>query len=175
MPTLPTDSLIPSPARRALLLTGLLGLGLALLSSPAPLLAAGQPPLPTVRLTVQTPTGKSSVIEAEAAVSPVQKQTGLMGRKALGANAGMVFHFGPPQRQCMWMRNTVIPLTVAFIDETGRILNLEDLHPLDETIRCSAGPAAYALEMPQGWFAQKKVSAGAQVYGLAELESMARQ
>lgn len=161
----------------ALVIAGALTLGqlTAAYAEPTPATLISQPPLPTVALQVETWDGKSPVIRAEAAISNAQKQMGLMGRAALADHAGMVFHFGAPQRQCMWMRNTPVPLTVAFISNEGRILNLADLYPFDETIKCSNGPAAYALEMAQGWFKQHGVADNAQVYGLAELEAMTRR
>ena len=106
------------------------------------------------------------VIQAEVAATEAQRQQGLMFREKLGPNAGMVFLFGQPAQVCMWMKNTPLPLSVAFIDEHGKILNIEDMQPQTTNSHCATGPAAYALEMNKGWFAQKNIKPGSTVAGL---------
>lgn len=105
-------------------------------------------------------------IEAEVAATPAHRARGLMHRHTLPANQGMLFVFAQVDRHCMWMRNTFLPLSVAFIDETGRILNIEDMKPQTENNHCAAAPARYALEMNIGWFSRKGLKAGLQLRGL---------
>jgi uncharacterized protein len=92
-----------------------------------------------------------------------------MHRKSMEANRGMVFDFEVAAQHCMWMRNTLIPLSVAFMDQSGKILNIADMTPHDETSHCSSGPARYALEMNQGWFANKGVKPGGKIAGLEKI------
>ena len=106
------------------------------------------------------------VIRAEVALAPDERSKGLMFRKVLGPNQGMVFLFDQPAVQCMWMRNTLIPLSVAFIADDGRILNVEDMAPQTEDNHCAAKPARYALEMNKGWFTKHGIVAGAKISGL---------
>ena len=106
------------------------------------------------------------VIHAEVALAPGERSKGLMYRKALGPNQGMVFLFDEPAVQCMWMRNTLIPLSVAFIADDGRILNVEDMAPQTEDNHCAAKPARYALEMNKGWFSKHGITAGTRISGL---------
>jgi uncharacterized membrane protein (UPF0127 family) len=107
-------------------------------------------------------------IEAEVAASPQTLATGLMNRRSLPAHRGMLFLFPKPERQCMWMRNTLIPLSVAFMDAEGRILNIADMQPRSETQHCSSGPAVYALELNRGWFQQRGIEKGSLVAGLRD-------
>ncbi|MDR2155734.1 MAG: DUF192 domain-containing protein [Burkholderiaceae bacterium] len=104
-------------------------------------------------------------IDAQVAATPMQRQIGLMHRKDMPQHEGMLFVFEQPGVQCFWMRNTLIPLTAAFVDDDGRIVNLADMKPLDETGHCSAQPVRYVLEMNQGWFAQRHLGAGARLSG----------
>jgi uncharacterized membrane protein (UPF0127 family) len=92
-----------------------------------------------------------------------------MFRRQLGENSGMVFVYESEGRWAMWMKNTYVPLSVAFIDRNGRILNIEDMQPLTLDSHQSAGPAKYALEMNQGWFAKRGIQPGARVEGLEKL------
>lgn len=105
-------------------------------------------------------------IEAEVAADQANRMQGLMHRRTLAPQQGMLFVFTEPNRHCMWMRNTFIPLSVAFLDDEGRILNIEDMAPQTENSHCAAGPARFALEMNQGWFAQKGIRAGARIQGI---------
>lgn len=105
-------------------------------------------------------------IEAEVAATPDHRMLGLMKRRSMPANHGMLFIFTEPQRHCMWMKNTLLPLSVAFLDEQGRILNIEDMKPQTEDSHYSKGPALYALEMRKGWFAERGIGPGATVSGI---------
>lgn len=107
------------------------------------------------------------VISAEMASTNEQRELGLMYRQSLGPNQGMAFIFDFPARECMWMKNTLLPLSVAFIDETGAIVNIEDMQPQTLTDHCSAKPVLYALEMNLGWFARHGLKAGSKISGLA--------
>ncbi len=106
------------------------------------------------------------MIQAEAAVSSAQRQQGLMYREKLGTNQGMVFLFESASGVCMWMKNTLIPLSAAFIDEEGRIVNIEDMQPQSLESHCAKKPAKYVLEMNQGWFARKNIKPGTLIEGL---------
>ena len=123
--------------------------------------AGGQPPLPAMQLQ----TGLY-LIKAEVANDYGTRMQGLMLREKMAANDGMLFIFPGRDTQCMWMKNTLLPLSVAFIDETGTILNIEDMKPQTEDSHCSTKPARYALEMNQGWFKTKNIKAGAKILGL---------
>ena len=106
------------------------------------------------------------VIKAEIAAKPAEREQGLMFRERMGPNEGMVFLFEQPASVCMWMKNTLIPLSVAFIDENGKIINIEDMQPQTTNSHCSAKQIRYALEMNRGWFKQKNIKAGSTVEGL---------
>jgi uncharacterized protein len=108
-------------------------------------------------------------IEAEVAATPQSRQTGLMNRNAMAPQHGMVFVFTEDERHCMWMKNTLIPLSVAFLDREGRILNIEDMQPHTENNHCAARPARYALEMNMGWFAAKGIKPGDSLRGVDRL------
>jgi uncharacterized membrane protein (UPF0127 family) len=99
-------------------------------------------------------------IDAEVASTPGSRQKGLMGRRQLAAHQGMLFIFPQVARHCMWMKNTLLPLSVAFIDETGHIINIEEMRPQSENNHCAAAPARYALEMRAQWFSQKGIRVG---------------
>jgi uncharacterized membrane protein (UPF0127 family) len=99
-------------------------------------------------------------IVAEVAADHASRATGLMFRRSLAPNHGMLFVFQDKSPQCFWMRNTLIPLSIAFIDDDGRIVNIEDMAPMTETSHCSKEPVRFALEMEQGWFQRRGVSAG---------------
>jgi hypothetical protein len=126
-------------------------------------LAVAQPQakLPTLALSAGI-----HVIQAEVANTVPSRAQGLMFRKSLAANQGMLFVFPDTGPQCMWMRNTYVPLSVAFIDDSGVILNVADMKPQTEDSHCAAGPARYALEMNQGWFAAKGIKPGARIAGI---------
>lgn len=113
-------------------------------------------------------------IEAEVAATQENRMVGLMQRRSMPANHGMLFVFTEQQRHCMWMRNTLLPLSVAFLDEQGRILNVEDMQPQTEDNHCAAKPARFALEMNLGWFKQKGLAAGTKINGVERLAAQAR-
>lgn len=105
-------------------------------------------------------------IEAEVAATPESRRIGMMMRTDMAPQRGMLFVFTETASQCMWMRNTLLPLSVAFLDEKGRIINVEDMKPNTETNHCSAGPARYALEMNLSWFRNRGLGAGFQFTGI---------
>jgi uncharacterized membrane protein (UPF0127 family) len=125
-----------------------------------------QPGKPNSGLPVITLSIGNVKISAEVASTPAQREIGLMYRFSLQPDHGMLFVFEQPQPLGFWMRNTYVPLSIAFIDATGNILNIEDMAPLDESAHRSRGRALYALEMRQGWFAQKGIAAGQRVVGI---------
>ena len=126
--------------------------------------AAQQPPLPTVELGAGM-----HRIRAEVAASDASRMLGLMHRTALPPNGGMLFVFDEVDRHCMWMKNTPLPLSVAFVDERGAIVNIADMQPHTEDAHCAARPARYALEMAQGWFAARGIRAGQRLRGLGKV------
>lgn len=105
-------------------------------------------------------------IEAEVAADQASRMQGLMHRKTMAANQGMLFVFPITERHCMWMRNTFLPLSVAFLDNQGTILNIEEMKPQTETNHCASAPARFALEMNRGWFAEKGIKPGQRIGGL---------
>jgi uncharacterized membrane protein (UPF0127 family) len=105
-------------------------------------------------------------LKAEYARTPAERERGLMERTEMPPDHGMLFRFDDFRRHCLWMKNTPLPLTAAFLDEAGRIVDLIDLQPLDTSIRCSREPARYALEMNQGWFEAKGIEVGERVQGI---------
>lgn len=106
------------------------------------------------------------LIQAEVAINDADRAQGLMFREKMGQNEGMIFRFNSPNQVCMWMKNTLLPLSVAFIDEIGSITNIEDMEPQMLDAHCANKPARYALEMNQGWFKKKNIKAGSKVSGL---------
>ena len=104
-------------------------------------------------------------IDAQVAQTPRQREIGLMFRKEMPQAEGMVFVFEQPATQCFWMKNTLLPLTAAFVADDGRIVNLVDMQPKSEESHCSKEPVRYVLEMNQGWFAKKNIKAGAKLGG----------
>jgi uncharacterized membrane protein (UPF0127 family) len=99
-------------------------------------------------------------ILAEVADTPDARERGLMFRIALPADHGMLFVYPNDARHCMWMRNTYLPLSVAFLDERGRVINIDDMTPQTDVSHCAVRPARYVLEMPVGWFRQHGVGVG---------------
>jgi uncharacterized membrane protein (UPF0127 family) len=110
------------------------------------------------------------LIQAEVAAAEAEREQGLMFRDKMAPNAGMVFVFDAPAGQCMWMKNTLLPLSVAFIDANGKIVNIEDMAPQTLQSHCSKGNVTYALEMNQGWFKQKNIKVGSKIEGLPPLK-----
>ncbi|TXG94016.1 MAG: DUF192 domain-containing protein [Rhodocyclaceae bacterium] len=105
-------------------------------------------------------------IEAEVAATDQNRQIGLMNRKTMAQQRGMLFVFSHENTHCMWMRNTFIPLSVAFMDADGVIINIEDMQPQTENNHCARKPARYALEMNLGWFAQRGIKPGTRLGGM---------
>jgi len=108
-------------------------------------------------------------ITAELAMSPAARERGLMHRDALPDDHGMLFVYAVPERICMWMKNTPIPLSVAFLDDRGMIINVAEMRPLTLDIHCAERPARYALEMTRGWFTRRGLTPGARITGLERL------
>jgi uncharacterized membrane protein (UPF0127 family) len=105
-------------------------------------------------------------LRVEVATNDEQRATGLMNRGKLAKNDGMLFVFDEPGYHTMWMKNTLIPLSVAFVDGDGIILNIVDMQPQTLDPHAAAGPARYAIETNKGWFAERRVKAGDKVTGL---------
>ena len=105
-------------------------------------------------------------IKAEVADSQEERSRGLMLRKLLQANSGMLFVFENTALHCFWMKNTLIPLTIAFMEDDGTIVTLTDMRPHNEASNCPAKPVRYALEMEQGWFKTKGLKTGDRISGL---------
>ncbi|CAB3682426.1 MULTISPECIES: DUF192 domain-containing protein [Achromobacter] len=120
-----------------------------------------QPQLPTTQLSAGI-----HIIRAEVANTDATRQSGLMFRKELPGNDGMLFVFEQPDVQCFWMRNTLLPLSIAFIADDGTIVNIDDMAPQTEDPHCAKKPVRYALEMAQGWFDQHGIKAGRKIDGL---------
>lgn len=145
--------------RRALAVAAL---ALATAAAPAGAQDAPQTGLPRVELTAGF-----HRIDAQVASTPQSRQTGLMYRKEMPLHEGMLFVFEQPAVQCFWMKNTLIPLTAAFVDDDGTIVNLEDMKPQTLDSHCSTKPVRFVLEMNKGWFAQKGVKPGSRLAGPA--------
>jgi uncharacterized membrane protein (UPF0127 family) len=152
---------LTSLARCALSLALTLAVALLLLQSPPARAQSGpQPRLPTIDLTAGI-----HVIKTELAISFEQQQIGMMFRKEMGTNEGMLFVSEELSVRCFWMRNTLLPLTIAFVADDGTIVNLEDMDALSDKSHCSKKPVRYALEMNRGWFAKRGIKAGARLQG----------
>ena len=121
---------------------------------------APQPKLDTITLSA----GMHN-IRAEVARTPLQTQTGMMFRREMAQHEGMLFVFDGLERRCFWMKNTLLPLSIAFIADDGRIVNLADMQPQSVDSHCSAEPVRFALEMNQGWFAKRGIKPGFKLKG----------
>jgi uncharacterized membrane protein (UPF0127 family) len=110
------------------------------------------------------------LVRAEVAADYSTRGRGLMFRKSLAPNRGMLFIFDGADIHCMWMKNTYIPLSVAFLDAQGAIINIADMQAHSEQSHCAARPAVYALEMAQGWFAERGVKPGVKLGGLDKIK-----
>jgi uncharacterized membrane protein (UPF0127 family) len=119
-----------------------------------------QPKLPTVQITAGM-----HVIQAELAVTPQQQQIGMMMRREMGANEGMLFVNSEAGVRCFWMRNTLIPLSAAFVGDDGTIVNIADMQPQTDDSHCSAKPVRFVLEMRQGWFDRRGIKPGSRLRG----------
>lgn len=128
------------------------------------ILAAGSAaaqPTPVVQLNAGM-----HLIRAEVAADFNTRALGLMHRTAMPTNAGMLFIFDEDATHCMWMKNTLIPLSVAFMDERGAVINIEDMEPQTEDSHCAKKPARYALEMNRGYFAARGIKPGTRIGGI---------
>ena len=132
------------------------------------LLLAALPAIVQAQPVVQLSAGMH-LIRAEVAADMATRSRGLMFRKSLAPNAGMVFVFDEVSQHCMWMKNTYVPLSVAFLDEQGTIINIEDMAPQTEDTHCAKKPARYALEMDRGWFASRGIKPGTKLGGIDKL------
>ena len=126
-----------------------------------PLAARADTALRTTQLKIGTHT-----LRVEVADNDASRAKGLMFREKMARNDGMLFVFDEPAYQSMWMKNTLIPLSVAFVDRDGVILNIRDMQPQTLDSHMSAGPALYAIETNKGWFAERGIREGAKVAGL---------
>ena len=123
--------------------------------------AAGAQTLPLIELTAGI-----HRIEAEVVNTQQTRMTGLMQRRTMAPQRGMLFVFDEARTHCMWMKNTYIPLSVAFLDDGGRIINVADMQPHAEDNHCATRPARYALEMNLGWFRSRNLGPGTVLGGI---------
>jgi uncharacterized membrane protein (UPF0127 family) len=105
------------------------------------------------------------IIQAEVAQTPAQRSIGLMNRPSMGANEGMLFVFEQPAEQCFWMKNTLLPLSIAFLADDGTVVNIENMSPQTLDSHCSRKDVRFALEMNVGWFAKRGIKAGSRLTG----------
>jgi uncharacterized membrane protein (UPF0127 family) len=119
-----------------------------------------QPRLPTIDLQAGM-----HIIKTELAITPEQQAAGMMFRREMGSNEGMLFVSDQPAQRCFWMRNTLVPLSIAFLADDGSIVNIADMEPLSERSHCSEKPVRFALEMNRGWFAKRGLKPGARLQG----------
>ena len=125
-------------------------------------LGQGSPQMNLPRVTLNA---GMHLIQVQVAQDFEQRQIGLMWRKEMPQNEGMLFVFEQPAMQCFWMRNTLLPLTAAFVSDDGSIVNLADMKPLNDDSHCSKKPVRFVLEMNQGWFAKRNIQAGYKLSG----------
>ena len=133
----------------------------ALLASALALAPVASAQLPVIQLQAGM-----HLVRAEVADTFASRMQGLMHRKTMAQNAGMLFVFDESSMHCMWMKNTYLPLSVAFLDERGAIINIADMTPHSEESHCAAKPARYALEMNRGWFAERGIKPGSRLRGV---------
>ena len=115
--------------------------------------------------------GRMVEVAVEIADNPAERARGLMFRQELPQGRGMLFVYEQPQRVAFWMRNTLIPLAVAFLDEEGKILNIEEMKPQTENNHCAASAARFALEMNASWFSAKGIAVGTRIGGIEHAPS----
>ena len=114
-------------------------------------------------MTITNSTGERVEVPVEIAATDTERERGLMGRTALAEDAGMLFVFDREQQLSFWMKDTLIPLSIAYINESGRIVDIQDMQPLDETPHPSTEPARYALEVNGGFFVARGIKVGHKV------------
>jgi uncharacterized protein len=131
----------------------------------APMLAGATEGKPQLDLPVVTLQAGMHLIRAQVAQTPEQRATGLMFRKEMPTNEGMLFVFEAPAPQCFWMKNTLLPLSIAFLADDGTIVNIREMKPQSLDSHCSAKPVRYVLEMNQGWFAKRGIQPGNKLTG----------
>ena len=124
--------------------------------------AQGSPQLQLPRIQLQAGMHQ---IQAQVAATPDQRSVGLMHRAEMPQSEGMLFAFEQATQQCFWMKNTLLPLTAAFIADDGTIVNLADMKPQTTDAHCSMQPVRWVLEMNQGWFAKRGIKAGFKLQG----------
>ena len=134
----------------------------AILVALVPSYAQGAPQMNLERIKL---TSGMHRMEVQVAATPEQRQTGLMLRKDMPEHEGMIFVFEQASELCFWMKNTLLPLSAAFIEDDGTIVNIEDMMPQTLDSHCSAKPVRYVLEMNKGWFKRKGIKAGAKLQG----------
>jgi uncharacterized protein len=105
------------------------------------------------------------LIKAELAQTPDERSIGLMFRKTMGTNEGMLFAFEQPATQCFWMKNTLLPLDIAFVAADGTVINIDTMKPQTLESHCSTKPVPYVLEMNVGWFAKRGIKPGFKLKG----------
>ena len=108
-------------------------------------------------------------IEAEVAANQADRSQGLMHRRSMPQNHGMIFVFPVSAVHCFWMRNTPLPLSIAFLDDKGVIIDIDEMAPEKDTRKCKSSPARFALEMNAGWFKAKGLKPGVAIGGLVLL------
>lgn len=140
----------------------LLGLTVAALLSP---LWTSAQEVPQTNLQRVKLSAGMHLIDAQVALTPEQRQIGLMFRKSMPQHEGMIFVFEEASQQCFWMKNTLLPLTAAFVADDGTIVNTADMKPQTTDSHCSVQPVRFVLEMNQGWFAKKGIKAGSKLGG----------
>jgi uncharacterized membrane protein (UPF0127 family) len=138
----------------------LIPLAFALLAFAATAQEQPQTDLPRVKLKAGM-----HIIDAQVAAQPDERMTGLMHRKEMPQHEGMLFVFEAPTQQCFWMKNTLLPLSIAFVADDGTIVNIDEMAPQTLDSHCSTKPVRYVLEMNKGWFAKKGIKAGAKLAG----------
>lgn len=153
-----SSDLLSSPRRRALMRLGALAAG--------GLTAGGlrADPLLTFPLRI-----RGHALRVEVADDDESRRTGLMHRRSMGENQGMLFVYEAPGLHAMWMKNTLIPLSVAFIDRDGRIINIEDMAPQTLDTHGATADASYSLEVNLGWFAKRGIKPGDRVEGIGAI------
>ena len=135
------------------------------ISLTAPVLHTQAQGAPQTTLPRTSITAGMYLIDAQVAMTPREREIGLMFRKDMPVQEGMLFVFEQPATQCFWMKNTILPLTAAFVTDDGTIVNLADMKPMTEDSHCSAKPVRYVLEMNVGWFDKRGIKAGTRLSG----------
>jgi len=141
-----------------------LGIAFGLMLAGSPALAQSNPG-PQLGLARTQLTAGMHRLDVQLAQTPEQRQIGLMWRKDMPVHEGMLFVFEQATTQCFWMRNTLIPLTAAFVEDDGTIVNLADMQPQSDDSHCSSKPVRFVLEMNHGWFAKRQIKPGYKLGG----------